>query len=130
VRTIAVTSFLEEGKIRGALEAGASGYLLKDAEADDVASAIPRVAAGDVHLQPEVASELARSLRRPAQPVVTLTPREREVVRLVAEGRTNQQIAAALGGSERTARAYVSNILTKLGLTSRTQAAVWAREHM
>jgi DNA-binding NarL/FixJ family response regulator len=128
VRAIAVTSFLEEGKIRGALEAGACGYLLKDAEADDVAAAIRRVAAGEMYLQTEVAGELARAVRRPA-PVVSLTPREREVVRLVAEGRTNQQIATALGVTERTARAHVSNILTKLGLTSRTQAAVWARDH-
>lgn len=129
VRAIAVTSFLEEARIRAALEAGAAGYLLKDAEADDVADAVRRVTAGEVHLQPSVAGELARSIRRPARPVVELTPRERQVVHLVAEGRTNQQIATALGVTERTARAHVSNILTKLGLTSRTQAAVWARDH-
>ena len=130
VRAIAVTSFLEEGKIRGALEAGACGYLLKDAEADDVAAAIRRVAVGELHLQAEVAGELARWVRRPASPLVELTAREREVVLLVAEGRTNQQIATRLGVTERTARAHVSNILAKLGLTSRTQAAVWAREHL
>ena len=127
-RVVAVTSFLEEAKVRAALDAGAAGYLLKDADADDVADAIRTVAAGDVAVQPAVARTLIDAVRRPS-PQVSLTAREREVVLLVADGRTNQQIATRLGVSERTARTHVSNILAKLGLTSRTQAALWAERN-
>lgn len=126
VQVIAVTSFLEEDKVRAALDAGAAGYLLKDAEADDVAAAIRTVAAGEVAVPPSVARMLVAAARRPAEPHPELTAREREVIMLVADGHTNQQIATRLGMSERTARTHVSNILTKLGLTSRTQAAMWA----
>jgi DNA-binding NarL/FixJ family response regulator len=127
VRVLVVTSFLEEDRIQAALRAGASGYLLKDAAADDVADAIRRVAVGDVALHPKAARALADAVRAPRpEPGHELTPREREVVELVAAGRTNQQIATRLGVSERTARTHVSNILTKLGLTSRTLIAMWA----
>jgi DNA-binding NarL/FixJ family response regulator len=129
VRVIAVTSFLEEDKVRAALDAGAAGYLLKDAEADDVADAIRTVAAGDVVLPPAVARTLVSASRRPAPAEPTLTAREREVLALVAAGHTNQQIANRLAVSERTARTHVSNILAKLGLSSRTQAALWAERH-
>lgn len=126
-KVLIMTSFLEEDRINAALRAGASGYLLKDASADDVADAIRRVAAGDVALHPRAARALADAVRAPKpDPAADLTPRELEVVQLVAEGRTNQQIANRLGVSERTARTHVSNILTKLGLTSRTQIAMWA----
>jgi DNA-binding NarL/FixJ family response regulator len=129
VRVLVMTSFLEEDRIQAALRAGASGYLLKDAAADDVADAIRRVAAGDVALHPKAARALADAVRAPRlAPGHELTPRERQVVELVAAGRTNQQIATRLGVSERTARTHVSNILTKLGLTSRTQIAMWAVE--
>src|SRR3954469_6611935 len=126
VKVIAVTSFLEEEKVRAALDAGAAGYLLKDAEADDVAAALRTVAAGDVVLPPPVARTLLAATRRPSAPAEALTPREREVITLVAAGHTNQQIATRLSVSERTARTHVSNILAKLGLSSRTQAALWA----
>jgi DNA-binding NarL/FixJ family response regulator len=129
VKVIAVTSFLEEQKVRGALDAGAAGYLLKDVEADDVADAIRTVAAGDVVLPPAVARTLVAASRRPASPEPALTAREREVLSLVAAGHTNQQIATRLGVTERTARTHVSNILTKLGLSSRTQAALWAERN-
>jgi len=129
VKVIAVTSFLEEEKVRAALDAGAAGYLLKDAEADDVADAIRTVAAGDVVLPPAVARTLLAATRRPSAPAESLTPREREVITLVAAGHTNQQIATRLSVSERTARTHVSNILAKLGLSSRTQAALWAERH-
>jgi len=129
VKVIAVTSFLEEEKVRAALDAGAAGYLLKDAEADDVADAIRTVAAGDVVLPPAVARTLVVANRRPAIPQPALTAREREVLTLVAAGHTNQQIATRLSVSERTARTHVSNILAKLGLSSRTQAALWAERH-
>lgn len=129
VAVIAVTSFLEEVKVRAALDAGAAGYLLKDAEADDVADAIRTVAAGDVVLPPAVARTLVAASRRPAPTEPVLTAREREVIGLVAAGYTNQQIATRLAVSERTARTHVSNILAKLGLSSRTQAALWAERH-
>ena len=129
VRVIAVTSFLEEEKVRAALDAGAAGYLLKDADADDVADAIRTVAAGEIAVAPSVARTLVAATRRATAPAITLTARERDVILLVAEGRTNQQIAHRLGVTERTARTHVSNILTKLGLTSRTQAALWAERN-
>ena len=126
VAVLAVTSFVEEAKVRAALQAGASGYLLKDAEADEVATAIRAIAAGRVHLAPAAAATLVTAIRTPKPSRPELTPREREVVALVAQGRTNQQIATRLGVTERTARTHLSNILAKLGLTSRTQAAMWA----
>jgi DNA-binding NarL/FixJ family response regulator len=126
VAVLAVTSFLEEAKVRAALQAGASGYPLKDAEADDVAAAIRAAAAGRVHLAPAAAATLVTAIRTPQPARPELTPREHEVIALVAQGKTNQQIATRLGVTERTARTHVSNILAKLGLTSRTQAAMWA----
>jgi DNA-binding NarL/FixJ family response regulator len=126
IDVIAVTSFIEEGRIRAALQAGATGYLLKDADAADVVDAIRAAVAGEVRLDPSVAAALAASLRTPPSVGESLTPREREVVTLVAEGRTNREIGRRLGVAERTARTHVSNILAKLGLASRTQAAMWA----
>ncbi|MFN8167705.1 MAG: response regulator transcription factor [Candidatus Nanopelagicales bacterium] len=126
IDVIAVTSFIEEARIRAALEAGATGYLLKDADASDVVDAIRAAVAGEVRLDPAVAAALALSLRTPPSTSESLTPREREVITLVAEGRTNREIGKRLGVAERTARTHVSNILAKLGLASRTQAAMWA----
>jgi DNA-binding NarL/FixJ family response regulator len=129
VEVVAVTSFLEETKVRSALEAGAAGYLLKDADAGQVAAAIRAAAAGQCHLDPAVAKILVDSLRAPSPAIDTLTARERDVLAQVASGATNRQIAHRLGVSERTARTHVSSILAKLGLTSRTQAALWALQH-
>jgi DNA-binding NarL/FixJ family response regulator len=128
VEVVAVTSFVEEEKVHAALEAGAAGYLLKDAEADEIAAAIRSAKRGEVHLDPAVARQLTASLRRgpTADPKDLLTHREREILLLVARGQANKEIAAELVISERTARTHVSNILSKLGLTSRTQAALWA----
>ncbi len=126
VEVIAVTSFLEEDKIRGALIAGAVGYLLKDADASDVANAIRSARAGEVHLDPAAAKALTDALRAPKKESVSLTARERDVIIAIAEGGTNRAIAKGLGVTERTARTHVSNILSKLGLASRTQAAMWA----
>jgi DNA-binding NarL/FixJ family response regulator len=126
VEVVAVTSFVEEERVRAALEAGATGYLLKDADADEVERAIRAAVRGEMHLDPAVARQLAASLRAPASAAATLTPRERDVLALVADGRSNREIARALVVSERTARTHVSNILAKLGLASRTQAALWA----
>ena len=128
IEVVAVTSFVEEEKVHAALEAGAAGYLLKDAEADEVAAAIRAAQRGEVHLDPAVARQLTAALRRgaSASPKDLLTEREREILALVAQGKANKEIAAELVISERTARTHVSNILSKLGLTSRTQAALWA----
>ena len=126
VEVVAVTSFVEEAKIRAALEAGATGYLLKDADAADVAAAIRAAQAGEVHLDPAAAKALTASLRAPRSAADHLTRREREVLVLLATGGTNREIGKHLGVAERTARTHVSNILAKLGLASRTQAAMWA----
>ena len=124
---VAMTSFTQADMVHGALQAGAAGYLLKDAEADEVAAAIRAARRGEAHLDPAIARQLTRSLMTPAaQTVDALTDREREVLRLVAQGLSNQQIADALVISERTARTHVSNILGKLGVASRTQAALLA----
>ena len=128
IEVVALTSFIEEEKVHAALQAGATGYLLKDAEADEVAAAIRAAHQGEVHLDPAVAKRLMQSLRtpKPQETVEPLTEREREVLVLVAEGRANKEIGKLLGISERTARTHVSNILGKLGVASRTQAALYA----
>jgi DNA-binding NarL/FixJ family response regulator len=127
MEVVAMTSFTQADMVHGALQAGAAGYLLKDAEADEVAAAIRAARRGEVHLDPVVAKQLTRSLVAPKpQTVTALTDREREVLVLVAQGLSNQQIADSLVISERTARTHVSNILGKLGVVSRTQAALLA----
>jgi len=130
VQIVALTSFIEEEKVLSALEAGASGFILKDAEADDVAAAIRAAHNDEVHLDPAAARILAKGMRSRTeqQPVEALTDRELEVLSLVGHGRSNKEIATELGITERTARTHVSNILGKLELQSRTQAALYAVE--
>lgn len=128
VEVVALTSFAEEERVHAALEAGASGYLLKDAAAEEVAAAVRAAHHGELQLDPAVARRVMSSLRtpQPEDQAPDLTSRELEVLRLVGAGRANKEIAAELVISERTARTHVSNILRKLGLSSRTQAALWA----
>lgn len=126
VEVVALTSFSEVGRVHMALEAGAAGYLLKDAEADQVGAAVRAASRGQVHLDPAVARTLTRTLVAPNRTANALTPREREILVLVAQGKSNRDIANVLVISERTARTHVSNVLAKLELTSRTQAALWA----
>jgi DNA-binding NarL/FixJ family response regulator len=128
VEVVALTSFAEEERVHAALEAGASGYVLKDSDADDVVAAVRAAHRGDLQIDPVVARRLMSSLRGPRDddPISELTSREQDVLRLVAAGKPNKQIAAELDISERTARTHVSRILHKLGLSSRTQAALWA----
>ena len=126
VEVLVMTSFVEEAKVRAALEAGAAGYLLKDADADQVAGAVRDAVAGRMHLDPAAARLLADSVRGPQRLAERLTPRELEVLGLVATGASNHQIAQSLTVGERTARTHVSAILAKLGFVSRTQAALWA----
>jgi DNA-binding NarL/FixJ family response regulator len=137
VEVVALTSFVEEDRVVAAIEAGASGFLLKDAEADDLATAIRAARAGEVHLDPAIAGIVARRLRTGSAGgaetgrtrAASLTAREREVLAGVARGLSNRAIADELGITERTARTHVSNVLAKLHLSSRTQAALFAVEH-
>jgi DNA-binding NarL/FixJ family response regulator len=128
IDVVALTSFAEEERVHAALEAGASGYLLKDSDADDVAAAVRAAHRGELKLEPVIARRLMASLReeRALDPTAELTSRELQVLHLVAAGKPNKQIAAELDISERTARTHVSRILRKLRLSSRTQAALWA----
>jgi DNA-binding NarL/FixJ family response regulator len=126
VRVVILTSFGEAERVQGALTAGAAGYLLKDAEPAEVAAAIRAAAAGEVHLDSAVAGQLVRRMAAPRIGLTALTPREREILTLIAQGHANRTIAEKLVISERTARTHVSNVLGKLQLSSRTQAALLA----
>ena len=128
IEVVVLTSFGEDERVHAALEAGASGFLLKDADADEVAVAVRAAHRGELQLDPAVARRLTASLRASPRDdgAEDLTSRELDVLRLLGAGETNKGIAAALGITERTARTHVSHILSKLGLRSRTQAALWA----
>lgn len=122
---VALTSVLEDASVVGAIRAGAIGYLLKTTEAEELRRAIRAAADGKVQLSPEAAGRLMREVRAPDSPEA-LTEREVDVLRLVAEGKANKEIAQRLGIGEKTVKTHVSNILSKLGLQSRTQAALHA----
>ena len=124
---IALTSVLEDASVIGAVNAGAIGYLLKDTRSDELCRAIKAAAAGQVQLSPGAAARLLREVRGPDSPE-TLTARETDVLRLLAEGKANRQIGADLSIGENTVRTHVSNILAKLGVQSRTQAALYAAQ--
>ncbi|MER8000579.1 response regulator transcription factor [Streptomyces sp. NPDC095613] len=130
-KVLIVTSFTEQRTVVPALRAGASGYVYKDVDPDALAGAIRSVHAGHVLLQPEVAGALlAQDDHGGGQGRgTTLTEREREVLGLIADGRSNREIARALVLSEKTVKTHVSNILMKLDLADRTQAALWAVRH-
>jgi DNA-binding NarL/FixJ family response regulator len=124
---IALTSVLEDAAVVGAVRAGAIGYLLKDTRGEDLCRAIRAAAAGQVQLSPQAAARLLREVRVPDSPEV-LTERETEVLRLLAQGKANKQIAAELAIGENTVRTHVSSVLGKLGVQSRTQAALYAAQ--
>jgi DNA-binding NarL/FixJ family response regulator len=130
-KVLVVTSFTEQRTVVPALRAGASGYVYKDVDPDALAGAIRSVHAGHVLLQPEVAGNLLAQDDRVGGHGrgSTLTEREREVLALIADGRSNREIARALVLSEKTVKTHVSNILMKLDLADRTQAALWAVRH-
>jgi len=129
VRILVLTSFAGDDKVFAAIRAGALGYLLKDSGPEELIQAIKQVHGGQSSLHPTIArrllQELSHSSDRPAK-AETLTERELEVLRLVAKGQSNDEIARQLSISEATVRTHVSNVLAKLSLDSRTQAALYA----
>src|SRR5215213_526019 len=125
VEVIALTSVLEDTSVTGAVRAGAIGYLLKDTDVEELHRAVRGAAEGRVQLAPEAAARLMREVRAPESPDA-LTERESEVLKLLARGGSNKQIATSLFLSEKTVKAHVSSILMKLGVRSRTQAALHA----
>jgi DNA-binding NarL/FixJ family response regulator len=126
-RIVVLTSFSDRERIVDALDAGAIGYLLKDAEPDDLLRGVRAAANGDWPLDPRAARLLLAGGEAPKGPV--LSAREREVLELVTEGLPNKLIARRLGISERTVKAHLTRIYEQLGVRDRTQAALWAREH-
>jgi DNA-binding NarL/FixJ family response regulator len=129
-RVIVLTSFSESERIHDALDAGAIGYLLKDAEPEDVVRAIRAAAAGDSPMSPRVARALLPQNRRPDRVTsAALTVREREVLALVAAGLPNKSIASRLDISEKTVKAHLTRVFSVLGVNDRTSAALWAQRH-
>jgi NarL family two-component system response regulator LiaR len=133
-QVIALTSFTEDDKVFPAIQAGASSYLLKDVSPDDLVVAIRAVHRGEARLHPDIARKLMEQVAQQAglshgAPADDLTEREREVTRLVAQGRSNSEIAQALFISDKTVKTHVSHILSKLDLQDRTQLAIYAIKH-
>lgn len=128
VRVVILTSFSDRDRIIEALDAGAIGYLLKDAEPADLVSGIRAAARGESPLAPRAATEVL-SARRERRPDADLTQREREVLALIGEGLPNKLIARRLEISEKTVKAHITRIFQAIGVTDRTQAALWAERH-
>lgn len=126
VRVLVLTSFTDRARVQEVLAAGATGYVLKDCEPAELLSAVRAAAAGHVPLDPRVAGALLPS----SGGGPTLSPREEEVLRLVAQGMANKQIGRALGITERTVKAHLGRVFRELGVLDRTSAALWAREHL
>ncbi|MGC9467675.1 MAG: response regulator [Anaerolineae bacterium] len=124
-QVVALTSALEDELVFQAIRAGAAGYLLKHTQGDELCKAIKAAAAGQVQLSPEAMQQLMGHVSVSENPD-ELTPREIDVIRLIAAGMTNRQIGVALGITEKTVKAHVSNILSKLDVGSRTEAALYA----
>jgi two-component system, NarL family, response regulator LiaR len=126
VEVVALTSVLDGTSVIEAVRAGAIGYLLKDTESEELRRAIKAAAAGQVQLSPAASARLLREIRTPEQSVEVLTEREKEVLQLLALGKSNQEISRELHIAEQTVKSHVSHILGKLGVPSRTQAALYA----
>jgi NarL family two-component system response regulator LiaR len=125
IEVLALTSVLEDASVVGAVRAGAIGYLLKDTQAEALCQAIKAAAAGQVQLTPKAAARLMQAISAPESPEA-LTERETDVLRLLAQGQSNKQIARRLNNTEQTIKTHVSRILSKLGVQSRTQATLYA----
>lgn len=130
VRVVVLTSFADDRHIADALDAGAVGYVLKHADPDELLDAVRAAAAGDAPLDPKAARVLLEARRRPGRSGGDLSDRETQVLRLVSEGLANKLIARRLSISERTVKAHLTNIFARIGVTDRTQAALWARENL
>lgn len=128
IKVVVLTSFGEPERMNTVMQLGAAGYLLKDAGPQEVAAALRAAMRGEMYIDTAMTKKFAQMLTQPASGLSTLTERERTVLVLVGHGQSNRQIAQELFISERTARTHVSNILQKLGLKSRTQAALLASE--
>lgn len=126
---LVLTSYSDAERIVDALDAGAVGYMLKDAEPDDLVAAVHAVAQGESPLHPRVARQLLTARSRTLTPGAALTAREREVLALVREGLANKQIARRLGISERTVKAHLTSVFATIGVSDRTAAALWAERH-
>ena len=126
-QVVILTSFSERDEILSALDAGAIGYLLKDAEPEELIRGVRAAAHGESPLAPKAARELLGS--RGAGPASQLTDREREVLRLVTRGLPNKLIARELGISEKTVKAHLTTVFQRIGVSDRVQAAMWARDH-
>ena len=129
IKIIAMTSFEEEELVQGVLAAGAISYLLKNVTSDELAAAIRAASLGKSTLSPEAARVLVQATRPAEQPLYDLTEREKEVLDLVVQGQSNQQIAEALVISVATVKAHVSSILSKLQVSSRAEAIAYAIKH-
>jgi two-component system, NarL family, response regulator LiaR len=129
IQIIALTSFKEKEYVEGALKAGANGYLLKDVSAEELVNAIRRAVAGQPSLSPEAAQVLMKNVSEPALPYQEMTGREKEILALMVEGMSNNEIAERLIVSQSTVKFHVSNILSKLGVTGRTEAVALAVKH-
>jgi DNA-binding NarL/FixJ family response regulator len=127
-KVVVLTSFSDNDRVSDALAAGAVGYLLKDCDPADLLAAVRSAAAGHVPLDPRVARVLLPGAQ--ARPEDTMSPREVEVLRLVAKGFANKQIGRRLGISERTVKAHLGRVFRALGVADRTSAALWARDHL
>ena len=126
-RVIVLTSFSDERRLLPAIQAGAAGYLLKDAEPREVVRAVRAAHEGETLLAPAVAARLVEAIATPAgAPAQRLTPREQEVLELIAAGLSNKLIARRLGIAEKTVKTHVGHLLAKLGVSDRTQAALYA----
>jgi DNA-binding NarL/FixJ family response regulator len=130
VRVVVLSSFSEHQRVLSALEAGARGYVLKHADPEQIIQAIRAVHVGGAPIDPQVARVLLDVRRSPGVAKAALTEREEEVVRLVQAGMANKQIARELGISERTVKAHLTKTFQSLGVSDRTQAALWAVEHL
>jgi len=126
VRIMVFTSFADDELVRTTIDAGAIGFLLKDARQEELLGAIRSIAVGQPYLAPSAQRQLMELLRRPANPIDSLTAREKDVLTLIASGQSNKMIARTLDLSEGTVKGYVSQILDKLGVEDRTQAAMLA----
>lgn len=129
IAVLVLTTFADDRHVIAAVDAGAVGYLLKDSGPDQILAGVEAAARGESPLDPKVAGALMAARRRQQPPEVSLTAREREVLDLVAEGLANKAIARRLGISEKTVKTHLTSVFSALGVTDRTQAALWAQRH-